>query len=123
MTALTIPARHPNARRQYRIWPLEFTPDPGPRRLYGERPPSRIKSILIDYVDESGVETEVARIEVPGDEIALIRAASNAAVDHFAQSRVGGRYDLVSVPASILEKLRTPVSPEYAREMSRNDNS
>jgi len=120
----TIPARHSNARRQYQIWPAEFTPSPGPRRLYGEQPASRIKSILVAYVDEAGTEHTVGLVEnIPGDELALIREAAAIAARDFGASRVGGRFDLVSVPMSILRKLNAPVTPEQAREYTRGDNT
>jgi hypothetical protein len=87
----------------YRIHPLAFTPSPGPVRLYGERPASRIASVIVDYVDADGREVEVARLE-DEDEHALIMAARAASGRHFLDVVKSGGFAVTSCPPSILAK-------------------
>lgn len=96
----------------YRIWPLEFTPSPGPERIYGKRPESRIASVIVDFVDADGREVEVARI-ADADEFALIQAARAAAGRHFMDEVKTGGFALTSCPPSILER-------HYAEQLKRD---
>lgn len=117
--------------RTYTIWPLEFTPDPGPRRLYGDRPASRIKSVIVALTDRNGVDVEVLRLESPAGEteLELLARAKQLSARHFLDTQAAygpGAWVMASQPPSILAKLEAAtfaVSPAYAREMSRNDNS
>lgn len=51
------------AARAYHFEATDFTASPGPPRLYGQRPQSVAKGILVWFVSPGGREVEVARVE------------------------------------------------------------
>lgn len=114
--------------RRYRLWPLAFSPSPGPARLNADRTPSLITSVIVDYVEADGSEHEVGRFAIEGApsveaQNAMLRQARQKSAAHYLANRPDGPWVIASVPPSILEDLpERPMTPAEIREMSR-DNS
>lgn len=124
---MTQPTPAPSA---YRIWPLTFSPSPGPARLNADRTPSFITSVLVDRVGPDGKEVEVARLSMRGApsriaELELIRLAKiRARLDAHRAGTLDDGFSLTSEPPSVLAKLTPEAEFElYRREMSYKDNS
>lgn len=111
--------------RQYIIWPLTYTPSPGPARLNADRTPSVIQSVILAYSDNGGEEVEVARLHTPGrcdpvTEIELLREAKQTAIAHLRNHPGPERLDITSDPPEIIDKLKRAEWTEYCREMGAN---
>lgn len=117
------------AARTYNLYVTEFTVDAGPVRLYGVRPRSVLKGILVDYRDENGQVIEVGTFDnTTTDEAgadAACKAAVQAAAAHYLANRPQGLGYAVSdniANGSILARANK-MTEAACREMSRNDNS
>lgn len=110
--------------RQYRIWPLTFTPSPGPARLNADRTPSVISAVIVDYTQD-GKDVEVCCLTTEGKadpttEMALLKEAKRQAFHHLKANPTDAPLDITSEPPSIIERLKAQEWKDYCREMGAN---